>query len=67
MSARRQSPRERARRARRRALFHTRMCLQDCGRPADKGENLCSTCSDALVRRYFARIGEPVPEAKPKA
>ena len=58
----RQSDQERSRSARRRELFKARMCLQDCGRPAEKG-NLCTQCNDALCAQYFARIGKPRPEA----
>jgi len=54
----RQSEQEKARRARRRELFNARMCLQDCGRKAARGENLCQRCSKALCDRYFARIRE---------
>ena len=57
MSAiRRQSDQERARRARRRELFAARMCLQDCGRPMSRTENLCEQCSKALTEQYFARL-----------
>ena len=58
---RRQSDRERARRARRRELFDAGMCLQDCGRRAAKGSNLCRECDEALCAAYFARIGERRP------
>ena len=58
---RRQSDRERARRARRRELFDAGMCLQDCGHRAAKGSNLCRECDDALCAAYFARIGERRP------
>ena len=51
-----QSEQEKTRRARRRELFEARMCLQDCGRPAAAGENLCARCDKALCDRYFARI-----------
>ena len=57
MSAiRRQSAAERARRARRRDLFKARMCLNDCGRPMSRTENLCEQCSAAMVAQYFARL-----------
>ncbi|MDE0227304.1 MAG: hypothetical protein OXJ62_00435 [Spirochaetaceae bacterium] len=54
---RRQSDQERARRARKRELFKARMCLNDCGRPMSKTENLCEQCSAAMVEQYFARLG----------
>ena len=57
----RQSDQERRRRSRRRELFKKRMCLQDCGRPAQQGENLCQTCSDALCEQYFRRVGRQRP------
>lgn len=53
---RRQSEAERARRARRRDLFKARLCLNDCGRPMSKRENLCEQCSEAMVAQYFARL-----------
>ena len=53
---RRQSDQERARRARRRELFAARLCLNDCGRPMSKRENLCEQCSAAMVAQYFARL-----------
>ena len=52
----RQSEQDTARRARRRELFAARMCLQDCGRPAARGSNLCARCDRALCDRYFARL-----------
>ena len=52
----RQSAAERARRARRRDLFKARMCLNDCGRPMSRTENLCEQCSEAMVAQYFARL-----------
>lgn len=59
---RKQSPQERARRERRRVLFAAGLCLQDCGRPRSRDENLCRQCSDALCEQYFARIGQPRPD-----
>ena len=51
----RQSGKERARRARRRELFEKGMCLHDCGRQAAAGANLCKECNDALCTQYFGR------------
>ena len=51
----RQSEKERTRRARRRELFAKGMCVHDCGRPAATGENICKICSDTLCAQYFAR------------
>ena len=64
---RRQSEAEKARRARAHENFKAGMCLQDCGRPMDPEPdgpcgNLCRPCAASLVRQYFTRIGEPVPE-----
>ena len=55
-ATKRQSPAERARRARRAELFKAGMCLHDCGRPTSKTENLCEICSTAMVEQYFARL-----------
>ena len=61
---RRQSEAERARRARKRELFAARLCLNDCGRPMSKRENLCEQCSAALVEQYFARLGAAANRAQ---
>ena len=60
----RQSNKERARRAKRRELFQAGMCLKDCGRRAAKNANLCSRCDDALCATYFGRISERRPEGR---
>ena len=61
-TVKRQSEKERARQARRRDLFKTGMCQQDCGRRAAKNTKLCKKCDNALCMQYFARIGERQPD-----